>query len=70
MNKKQIDLAGLSLTFVFQETLGLSSAVFESPGTKFQESHVKMESENKIETVTNIRMATGMATTPIPIVCF
>ena len=28
---------------VFQVSLGLSSAVFESPGSKFQESHVKIQ---------------------------
>ena len=43
INRKIIHLAGFSLTFVFQESLGLSSAHFESPGTKFQESHVKMQ---------------------------
>ena len=31
--------AVFSLTFVFQESLGLSSVVFESPGTNFK-SHM------------------------------
>ena len=35
-SEKKIFKAGFSLTFVFQESLGLPSVVFESPWTNFK----------------------------------